>query len=197
MPNAKLAADKVSNSVPKRIEDIMLKEIPERYTNLGGLRNWIVLNKDVAVVQKHLQGKLPSRDNVTKLLYEVVIKDNKTASPSSHASTATETSKITNHRMSSQKKLLTSQYAITFPTDTCDKTTREDESCSSYLDGFKLALKLQQEEMERQLPDVHVSEPFSNTVAETSTTSSYSSDLEFQANAAAALLELQRRSSDT
>ena len=33
------------------------------------------LNKDVAILQKHLKGSMPSRESVTKLLYEVIIDD--------------------------------------------------------------------------------------------------------------------------
>ena len=48
-----------------------MEELPNRYAS-NGLRNWVLLNKDVAILQKHLKGSLPSR---TKLLYEVIIDD--------------------------------------------------------------------------------------------------------------------------
>ena len=50
MQTASKAAEKVSNSVAKRIEDVVVKELPERYLSFGGLRNWKLLNKDVATI---------------------------------------------------------------------------------------------------------------------------------------------------
>ena len=57
--NTERATDKVLSSVPKQIEDVIVKELPNRYMSLGR-RNWILLNRDVAMVQKNLHGKLPS-----------------------------------------------------------------------------------------------------------------------------------------
>ena len=70
--DAKRAAEKLKNSVSKRIEDIAIDELPDRYLS-SGLRNWALLNRDVATLQKHLKGKLPSRENVQKLLNDVII----------------------------------------------------------------------------------------------------------------------------
>ena len=49
-----------------------MNEMPNRYLS-SGLRNWALLNRDVATLQKHLKGKLPSRENVQKLLNYIVI----------------------------------------------------------------------------------------------------------------------------
>lgn len=73
MENTALAADKVINSSFRQIEDVIINEMPDRYTS-HGLRNWAFLNKDVAILQRNLKGKLPSRENVKKLLGNIVMK---------------------------------------------------------------------------------------------------------------------------
>lgn len=70
--NAEIAINKVTTSVPKQIEDVIVAELPRRYT-LDGHSNWTLLNKDVAILQKNLQGKLPSRQNVLQLLESVIL----------------------------------------------------------------------------------------------------------------------------
>lgn len=59
--NARTAVEKVQNSSQKKIEDILLDEQPHRYV-INGLRNWLKLNKDVALLQSKLKGTLPTRD---------------------------------------------------------------------------------------------------------------------------------------
>ena len=71
MNDASQAAHKLTQSVSKRIEDIVIAERPDRYVSFG-LRNWALLNRDVATLQKRLKGKLPSRENVQTLLDEIV-----------------------------------------------------------------------------------------------------------------------------
>jgi hypothetical protein len=96
-------ADKVLTSVPKQIQEIIVKELPDRYISFD-CRNWILLNRDLATLQKNLQGKLPSRENITKPLHREVLK----ASDSSNKvfpSSVISTDRITDHRMSSQKCL--------------------------------------------------------------------------------------------
>jgi predicted transcriptional regulator len=65
------AAERLSNSASKRIEDVVITEMPDRYVT-NGLQNWSLINRDVATLQKRLNGKLPSRENVQKLLKDVV-----------------------------------------------------------------------------------------------------------------------------
>lgn len=69
------------------------------------------LNKDVVILQKHLKGSLPSRESVTKLLYEVIIEDDE-----EEKNFEWDYFKQTDHRMTSHKRLLTKDYAIKFPT---------------------------------------------------------------------------------
>ena len=90
--------NKVTTSIPKQIEDVIVRELPCRYT-LNGHRNWTLSNKDVAI----LHGKLPSRQNVLQLLHSMVLDSS---------------SPLTHHCMSSQKHLLSNEYGIVFPTDT-------------------------------------------------------------------------------
>ena len=172
MQNAEQASNKVNNSITKKVEDILTKELPDRYTGLAGRRNWMELNKDVAKVQKLLQGKLPSRENVLKLLS--VVTNNQTAPLAKNTTKAT--------KESAQKQILSSQYCIQFPTD-----------------DFKLALQLQQEELNQMNDEgVEITSPpprRQSTIAATSTTTTNheEADLEFEANAAAALLQLRKR----
>ena len=109
LETAERAAEKVTNSVPKKIEDLIMAELPNRYTS-NGLRNWVLLNKDVAVLQKHIKGSLPSRESVTKLLYEVIIYDDE-----EEKNFEWDYFKQTDHKMTSHKRLLTEDYAIKFP----------------------------------------------------------------------------------
>ena len=188
--------------------------MPDRYTS-NGLRNWVLLNKDVAVVQKHLKGKLPSRENVKKLLDNIVIKGNTQTTISSTSFTDTsiycDVRKQTDHRMSSHKRLLSEEYAIRFPTEKKSCVTM----CEQEENDFKLALKLQQEEMDspsdceilspcsEQITSAQVSElePVIESRMDVNAASAAReyvkepTELEFQADAAAALLQLQRRSS--
>ena len=94
--------------------------MPDRYTSYG-LRNWALLNKDVAILQRNLKGKLPSRENVKKLLDNIVMKGtdcNKSSSIRvSFTSIYSDVRKQTDHRMTLQKRLLSEEYAINFPTE--------------------------------------------------------------------------------
>ena len=71
MNNISQAAQELTQSVSKRIEDIVSAERRDRYVSFG-LRNWALLNRDVATPQKCLKGKLPLRENVQTLLDEIV-----------------------------------------------------------------------------------------------------------------------------
>ena len=69
--DAKKAVEKLNNSVSKRIEEIAIHEMPDRYVS-AGLRNWALLNRDVATLQKHLKGKL--KNFLTTSLLQIQIK---------------------------------------------------------------------------------------------------------------------------
>ena len=212
--NAERVTEKVLSSASKQIEDCIVQEFPDRYTSFGR-RNWAVFNKDVALLQKNLQGRLPSRENVMALVHSVVFNSS------------------TDHRMSSQKRLLSNEYGIVFPTDTSKTKEKKlklgfsssvasthtivkpnsSSNCSSGVanasffsashqetQDLKLALKLQKEEMESEsMGQCTVADSDFNNQAEDQATAKdvpviANADLElFEANAAAALLQLQQR----
>ena len=178
---ARTAMEKAKNSSSKRIEDILLHQKPDRYTTTCGRKNWLVLNKDVALLQSKLKGTLPTRTNIMNLL-STVVKDQQ----SNETCTKTaKTLKGTDHRVSSQRTALEEEYAIRFPV----KRPRTESTKKVVLAGqekedFHLALRLQQEEMDSE-SDV---ECVSCTDAKPD-----EQELQFEANAAAALLCLKSR----
>ncbi len=205
--NAESAVNKVMTSVPKQIEDVIVAELPRRYSPYGQ-RNWTLLNKDVAILQKNLHGKLPSRQNVLQLLHSVVLDSS---------------SSLTDHRMSSQKRLLSNQYGIVFPTDTgtgrerslieqstaSSSGSKPNKSGSTFSKAslscfhgstqeekyFKLAVQLQHEEIDSS-DSPQTTETLSTCLdagSSNKTNSTEQPDIEFEANAAAALLQLQRK----
>ena len=220
------AAERLNNSASKRIEDVVITEMPDRYVT-NGLRNWSLLNRDVATLQKRLNGKLPSRENVQKLLKDIVdvtaskARRGKVYQRSSCTITNASPSIFpseTDHRMSSQKRLLSDDYAITFPKKRALPAASSivfDEVCgSSSMSDFKLALKLQQEEMKSPQKnmtvsttqiqvstdpnamdkEIFVSDDSDPLISFTPASERYNEDnIEFEADAAAALLQLKRR----
>ena len=120
--------------------------------------------------------------------------------------------------MSSQKRLLSDDYAITFPKKRALPAASSivcDEVCdSSSMSDFKLALKLQQEEMESPQKnmtvsttqiqvstdpnamdkEIFVSDDSDPLISFTPASERYNEDnIEFEADVAAALLQLKRR----
>ena len=148
--DAKKAAEKLNNSVSKRIEEIAIHEMPDRYLS-SSLRNSALLNRDVATLQKHLKGKLPSRENVRKLVNDIIITNpsqNKNFQRSGCSTTKASITCESDHRMSSQKQLFSEDYAITFASKKASYSVCSNDD----LQDFKLALKLQYEEMETMQP---------------------------------------------
>ena len=209
--DAKKAAEKLNNSVSKRIEEIAIHEMPDRYLS-SGLRNWALLNRDVATLQKHLKGKLPSRENVQKLLNDIVITNpsqNKSSQRSGCSTTKASITCESDHRMSSQKRLLSEDYAITFPSKKASYSVCSNDD----LQDFKLALKLQHEEMETMQPQTSKTGSTTHSCIDltrkeetekdsifdpiASTVDQNEENLEFEADAAAALLQLKRRRSSS
>lgn len=68
--HSKMVAQKVCNSNSKRIEDIVVKELPQRYVSCG-FRNWALLNADVVRLAERLKSTLPTRENILPLLTEI------------------------------------------------------------------------------------------------------------------------------
>ena len=71
---AKTAVERLNKSSDKRIANILMNEEPGRYTTSCGCRNWLVLNKDVALLQSTLKGTFQARTNVINPLHTVVQK---------------------------------------------------------------------------------------------------------------------------
>ena len=196
LESATSAVERINNSADKRIEDIVLNEQPHRYSTSCGRRNWLILNKDVALLQSKLKGTLPTRKNVLSLLHSVVNKE----SQMTHTATSTQTRRDTDHRMAPQKRVLEEQFSIQFP------TKRQNSAASSNpifvhsqeKDDFRLALQLQQAEMESTTENESSStavEVFQHDIDETQGATSDEEYLQMEAEAAAALLHLQKRKS--
>ena len=210
LESARTAAERVNNSSDKRIADILMNQEPQRYTTSCGRRNWLMLNKDVALLQNNLKGTLPTRANIMNLLHTVVRKEE-----SRCASSSTLTRRDTDHRMAPQKRVLEEDYSIKFPTKRLVRSETSNEvsdsrSCSMFLHGqdkndFHLALKLQQQEIEssnstgfdlyKEAPASEQQDEVEDPVRETIDATIKTDDVleQFEADAAAALLYLKRK----
>ena len=70
--NNKLQAYKsVEDSFARKIETDIIASNPAKYIS-NGVKNWALLNKHVALLQKKCNGKPPPRQTVTRLLDEAV-----------------------------------------------------------------------------------------------------------------------------
>ena len=114
----------MTTSVPKQIEDVIVADLPRRYAP-NGHRNWTLLNKDAAILQKNLHGKFPSRQNLLQLLHSVILDSS---------------IPLTDHCISSQKRLLSNEYGIVLPTD---------------YDGGTVSFSGQLQSLQRQNPQIN------------------------------------------
>ena len=131
----------VKNSQSKKIEQIILDISPTRYIS-NGLRNWQLLNRDVAKLSTSLQGKLPSRQDVMPLLGEMI--------NGSDGRSSTDCRRQAERKMQPQTQVLQESYGISFPSQSkpCSSSSKSSSSFSSQQeeDDFMLALRLQNEE---------------------------------------------------
>ena len=153
--HTKMVIQKVTNTSSKRIEEIIVKEFPQRYI-ARGFRNWALLNHDVVRLAEKLKGVLPTRDNVLPLLNNIVTPqiDQETL-PLYYDSDDDDNAPLADcgSRVLPQKRLLEEQFAIRFPS-TKTKRSRElfpDRSSSTFQNAqqeqdFKLAVELQHAE---------------------------------------------------
>lgn len=59
---------RVTNSVNKNFEDILMEEFPDEYME-NGVRNWLKIQKDVSFIKKNFKsGTLPSREMVKSIV---------------------------------------------------------------------------------------------------------------------------------
>ena len=132
--NNKVKAYKaVEDSFARKIEADIVASDPERYI-VNGVKNWVLLNKHVALLQKKCNGKLPPRQGITRLLREAVEEhEMKSTSRMAHNM---------EHCVNPKKRSLEEKYAIRFPRRSSPATgtlTAMEES------DFRLAVRLQEE----------------------------------------------------
>ena len=103
--NSKLSAYKtVEDSFARKIEADIVASNPDRYI-VNGVKNWALLNKHVALLQKRCNGKLPPRHSVVNLL-KVAVEEHELKSQRLHAK---------ERFVNPQKQILEDEYVIRFP----------------------------------------------------------------------------------
>ena len=103
--NSKLSAYKtVEDSFARKIEADIVASNPDRHI-VNGVKNWALLNKHVALLQKRCNGKLPPRHSVVNLL-KVAVEEHELKSQRLHAK---------ERFVNPQKHILEDEYVIRFP----------------------------------------------------------------------------------
>jgi len=123
----------VEESFSRRLEKEILASDPSKYVK-NGIKNWALLNKHVALLQKKCNGKLPPRNSVINLLEEAV----------GEHEMKTTILRGREKGVNPKKRILEEEFAIKFPTRSSTAT------CTSYsfgseLEDFRLAVRLQDE----------------------------------------------------
>ena len=136
--NNKLQAYKsVEDSFARKIETDIIASNPAKYIS-NGVKNWALLNKHVALLQKKCNGKLPPRQTVTRLLDEAV-REHEMRITVPHPR---------EKGINPKKRILEEEYAINFPsrstTTTCSFPFPPVVPPSEF-DDFRLAVRLQDE----------------------------------------------------
>ena len=125
----------VEDSFAKKIEEDIIASDPPRYIS-NGVKNWALLNKHVALLQKKCNGKLSPRHTVTRLLDEAVREHEM----------KTTFQYVREKGVNPKKRILEEDYGISFPRRSSSAT------CSflspsvlppSELEDFRLAVRLQ------------------------------------------------------
>ena len=136
--NNKLQAYKsVEDSFARKIETENIASNPAKYFS-NGVKNWALLNKHVALLQKKCNGKLPPRHTVTRLLDEAV-HEQEMRRTSPHAR---------ENGINPKKRILEEEYAINFPRRSTTATSSFPNPPvvpPSEFDDFRLAVRLQDE----------------------------------------------------
>ena len=103
--NSKLSAYKtVEDSFARKIEADIVASNPDGYI-VNGVKNWALLNKHVALLQKRCNGKLPPRHSVVNLL-KVAVEEHELKSQRLRAK---------ERFVNPKKHILEDEYAIRFP----------------------------------------------------------------------------------
>ena len=94
----------VEDSFARKIETEIIASNPAKYIS-NGVKNWALLNKHVALLQKKCNGKLPPRQTVTRLLHEAV-REHEMRITVPHPK---------EKGINPKKRILEEEYAINFP----------------------------------------------------------------------------------
>ena len=141
--NSKLSAYKtVEDSFARKIEADIVASNPDRYI-VNGVKNWALLNKHVALLQKRCNGKLPPRHSVVNLL-KVAVEERELKSQRLHAK---------ERFVNPKKHILEDEYAIRFPRRSpstaraCSSSSFPGSSLLSAEEesDFRMAVRLQAE----------------------------------------------------
>ena len=123
--NSKLSAYKtVEDSFARKIEADIVTSNPHRYI-ANGVKNWVLLNKHVVLLQKRCNGKLPPRHSVVNLL-KVAVEEHELKSQQLHAK---------ERFVNPKKHILEDEYAIRFPR----RSPSTARACSSILGSSLLS----------------------------------------------------------
>ena len=144
------------HSKTKQIEDKLVAENPSRYINANGAKNWMLLNKDVAILEKKLhvnKAGLPDRKSMMRMLQE------STKEFSFFGNTTTSKKKENEN----PKRPTLEAHGINFPTSatntdasvgttssTSSRISMQDQGEEydiSEMDDFSLAISLQNQEL--------------------------------------------------
>ena len=122
--NNKLKAYKVvEDSFARKIEADIVASDPDRYI-VNGVKNWALLNKHTALLQKKCNGKLPPRNGITQLLREAVQEHEMKSSQRPHGR---------ERFVNPKKRILEEEYAIRFPRRSSSAAdTSSTFSCSPF-----------------------------------------------------------------
>ena len=141
--NSKLSAYKtVEDSFARKIEADIVASNPDRHI-VNGVKNWALLNKHVALLQKRCNGKLPPRHSVVNLL-KVAVEEHELKSQRLHAK---------ERFVNPKKHILEDEYAIRFPRSSpstaraCSSSSFPGSSLLSAEEesDFRMAVRLQAE----------------------------------------------------
>ena len=141
--NSKLSAYKtVEDSFARKIEAAIVASNPDRYF-VNGVKNWALLNKHVALLQKRCMGKMPPRHSVVNLL-KVAVEEHELKSQRLHAK---------ERFVNPKKHILEDEYAIRFPRGSpstaraCSSSSFPGSSLLSAEEesDFRMAVRLQAE----------------------------------------------------
>lgn len=129
----------VEDSFAKKIENDIVASDPGKYI-VNGVKNWSLLNKHVALLEKKCNGRLPPKSIVTQLLQQAVRE---------HERIPTQT-QGSRSCVNPKKRILENEFSIRFPqrqSNSAPTTTSTSTTSTFYdaYDDFQMAIRLQDE----------------------------------------------------